>query len=65
MLKEYALRGIQKPIGISEYELTRALPDNLKSAPPSIEDIENELSSGRVRKKQTAKDRDNLVLPLK
>ena len=41
---EYALRDINKPIGISEYELTRALPDNLKSSLPSVEEIEAELS---------------------
>ncbi len=39
---EYALRDIHKPIGVSEYELTRALPDNLKSSLPSIEEIEAE-----------------------
>jgi len=44
---EYALRDINKPIGVSEYELTRALPDNLKSSLPSIEEIEAELSSNR------------------
>ena len=31
VLAEYALRGMDKPIGVSEYELTRALPDELKS----------------------------------
>ena len=46
VLAEYALRGLNKPIGISEYELTRALPDNLKSALPTIEEIEAELSAG-------------------
>ena len=40
---EYALRDLNKPIGISEYELTKMLPDNLKSSLPSIEEIENEL----------------------
>lgn len=45
VLAEYALRGIDKPIGISEYELTRALPESLKSALPSIEEIERELSA--------------------
>ncbi|MBF0119135.1 MAG: DUF1016 family protein [Desulfobacterales bacterium] len=40
---EYALRDINKPIGISEYELTRSLPVNLKPSLPSIEDIEKEL----------------------
>ena len=46
VLAEYALRGLDKPIGISEYELTRALPDNLKSVLPTIEEIEAELSAG-------------------
>jgi len=46
ILAEYALRDIHKPIGISDYELTRALPDNLKSSLPSIEEIEKELSRG-------------------
>ncbi len=44
VLAEYTLRGVAKPIGVSEYELTRALPDSLKSALPSIEEIERELS---------------------
>ncbi|MDR3281260.1 MAG: PDDEXK nuclease domain-containing protein [Synergistaceae bacterium] len=43
VLAEYALRDIRKPIGVSEYELTRALPDDLKSSLPSIEDIEQAL----------------------
>ena len=41
---EYALRDIHKPIGVSEYELTRALPVNLKGSLPTIEEIEAELS---------------------
>lgn len=45
IIAEYALRNISKPIGISSYELTRALPDKLRSSLPSIEDIENELSN--------------------
>lgn len=40
VLAEYALRGIQKPIGVSEYDLTRALPDELKSSLPSISEVE-------------------------
>lgn len=43
ILAEYALRDVHKPIGVSEYELTRALPDNLKCSLPSIEEIEAEL----------------------
>ena len=43
VLAEYALRGIDKPIGVSSYELTRALPEKLESNLPSIEQIEREL----------------------
>jgi len=43
LLAEYALRDINKPIGISDYELTRALPENLKSSLPTVEEIEAEL----------------------
>ena len=39
-----ALLGIDKPIGISTYELTRALPKEMKSALPTVEEIEAELS---------------------
>jgi hypothetical protein len=44
IVAEYTLRGVDKPIGISEYELTRALPPNLKSALPTVEEIEAELA---------------------
>ena len=44
VLAEYALRDIHKPIGIADYELTRALPSELASSLPSIEAIEAELS---------------------
>jgi len=45
ILAEYALRDIHKPIGVSGYELTRSLPENLKSSLPTIEEIEAELQS--------------------
>jgi predicted nuclease of restriction endonuclease-like (RecB) superfamily len=45
VVAEYSLSGIDKPIGVSTYELTRALPPNLQSALPTVEEIEAELSS--------------------
>lgn len=45
ILAEYALRDIRKPIGVSDYELTRALPKEFASSLPSIEAIETELST--------------------
>lgn len=41
---EYALRDIQKPIGISEYLLTQNLPENFKSQLPTVEQLENQLN---------------------
>ncbi|OHE08973.1 MAG: hypothetical protein A2513_03070 [Sulfurimonas sp. RIFOXYD12_FULL_33_39] len=40
---EYALKDINKPLGISEYELTEILPKEYKSSLPTIEEIEAEL----------------------
>ena len=57
LIAEYALRGASKPIGISEYELTRALPLSLQSSLPSVEEIEAELaeSANQQGKLQRAK----------
>jgi len=41
---EYALRGMSKPIGVSEFTLTQALPAELKSTLPTVEEFENELN---------------------
>jgi predicted nuclease of restriction endonuclease-like (RecB) superfamily len=43
VVAEYALRGMTQPIGVTEYELTRTLPRELRSSLPSIDDIEAEL----------------------
>jgi len=37
---EFALRDINKPMGVSEFTLTEVIPDNLKSSLPTIEEIE-------------------------
>ena len=34
VVAQYALSGYDQPIGISDYQLTKALPDNLKSTQP-------------------------------
>ena len=51
MLAEYALAGIDKPIGVSSYELTRALPTSLRSALPTVEEIEAELDEPKLEPK--------------
>ncbi|MGQ1788507.1 PDDEXK nuclease domain-containing protein, partial [Saccharicrinis sp. GN24d3] len=40
---EFALRDISKPMGVSEFTLTEALPDNLKGDLPTVEELESEL----------------------
>ena len=42
---EFALRDMNKPIGISEFQLTEIIPEDLKSSLPTIEEIENELKN--------------------
>lgn len=41
---EYTLRGINKPIGVSEFKLTEALPEELKSSIPAVEEFEEEIN---------------------
>jgi len=49
ILAEYALRGIQKPIGVSEYTLTKAIPKNLKTSLPTIKEIETEFNKKKSK----------------
>ena len=47
MLARYALSGMNRPMGISEYEVARQqLPDDLKKALPSTDEIEAGLKRG-------------------
>ena len=43
VVAQYALSGYDQPIGVSDYQLSRAIPDNLRSTLPSIEEVEEEL----------------------
>ena len=40
---EFALRDINKPMGVSEFQFTEILPEELKSSLPTIQEIEEEL----------------------
>jgi len=44
LIAEYALRDTRKPIGVSGYKLTEALPKKLQGKLPTIEALEAELS---------------------
>ncbi|MCX6225948.1 MAG: PDDEXK nuclease domain-containing protein [Bacteroidia bacterium] len=41
---EYSLRDMKKPIGVSEFTVTQALPAELKSTLPTVEEFERELN---------------------
>ena len=44
VVAQYALSGYDQPIGVSDYQLTKSIPDDLKSALPTVEEVEEELS---------------------
>ena len=44
LVAEYALSGIDKPMGVAEYQLVKALPEPLDTCLPTIEALEEELS---------------------
>ena len=43
VVAQYALSGYDQPIGVSDYQLTKAIPENLKSALPTVEEVEEAL----------------------
>jgi predicted nuclease of restriction endonuclease-like (RecB) superfamily len=45
LVAEYALSGIEKPIGVAEYQLVRALPEPLVTSLPTVEQLESELGA--------------------
>jgi predicted nuclease of restriction endonuclease-like (RecB) superfamily len=46
VLVEYALRDTKKPIGVSDFRLAAALPEDFKGALPTVEELEAELAKG-------------------
>ncbi|MBI3795569.1 MAG: DUF1016 family protein [Deltaproteobacteria bacterium] len=59
LVVEYALRDMNKPIGVAQWEtqITRALPKELASSLPSIEQLETALQSELTNKPETARGR--------
>ena len=45
VVAEYALRDSNRPIGVAEYQLVEALPADLRTSLPSVEQIERELGA--------------------
>ncbi|WP_455128675.1 PDDEXK nuclease domain-containing protein [Prevotella veroralis] len=44
VVAQYALSGYDQPIGVSNYQLTKAIPENLKSALPTVAEVEEEIN---------------------
>ncbi|MDL2227277.1 PDDEXK nuclease domain-containing protein [Bacteroidales bacterium OttesenSCG-928-K03] len=49
---EFSLRDINKPMGVSEFQITEHLPKELKDSLPTIEEIENEFIKLRDENEQ-------------
>lgn len=44
VVAQYALSSYDQPIGVSDYQLSKAIPENLKSALPTVAEVEEELN---------------------
>jgi len=53
LVAEYALSGIDKPIGVARYQLLRELPDVLADKLPTIAEIEAELQESPLEGSET------------
>jgi predicted nuclease of restriction endonuclease-like (RecB) superfamily len=56
VVAEYALKGSKAPIGISEYTLSKALPTELKTSLPTVEELEAELNQSVAEEHASALD---------
>lgn len=52
---EYALRPTSKPIGVSEYKLTKKLPEKLKGKMPTINELKQLLSKATINENNDEK----------
>lgn len=62
---EYSLKGIDTAMGVSEYELTKALPKQLKGEMPSIKELEQELEKEVEEYKEKINPVDARLLAIK
>lgn len=50
LIVEYAIEGVSKPMGVSEYNVTRELPKELRSQLPDLEEIARRLNTDAKQK---------------
>ena len=48
LVVEYALKDTVRPVGVAEYRLTEALPENLRGSLPTVEELEATLDGTEV-----------------
>ena len=48
IIAEYALKDMSKPIGVSEYKVTRQLPKELEESLPTAEDIQKRIQNQNI-----------------
>ena len=60
VVAEYALRDINRPIGVSEYRLAESLPEALRGKLPTIEELETELDQGLKGSDQDRTDSNSI-----
>lgn len=63
VITEYALRGINNPIGVSQYQWTTKLPENLSGCLPTIKQIKEKLSELERNSDRDVQDRFQQVFP--
>ena len=56
MVVEYALSNVHKPIGVSEYKITKSLPAEFQSSLPSVEEIEAEFTRDIIDEQEWSVD---------
>lgn len=61
---EYALKDVNKPMGVAEYQLTHLIPKDLQGQLPSIEELEKELKKEVSYAKSNQKKREQLGILL-
>ena len=52
IVAQYALEGYNQPMGVSDYQLSKSIPEELKSTLPTIEEVEKELIQLLEQKEQ-------------
>jgi hypothetical protein len=55
-IAEFALRGMSQPIGVATHAIGKELPDSLKDAFPTVEQLEAELNSAAATIEPTVQE---------